>query len=171
MSLPDSVATGVLAFSSACSMSSGGSSFRNCDGWQGINWPYFFPAAAMAEGQCLHRPGDGHIKQPALFVQGALRLWSANAEEQACLRGLPQTRAETPVLCNCCLVDEGDGVAGFFFFLLAFAVEGDSFRGTCSGARMRAVVGEPLLPMVAINSFKVANAIVSGIRDFFSPAA
>jgi len=42
MFFPDSAVTGCFAFSSACSTSSGGSSFRNGDGWHGRTWPYFF---------------------------------------------------------------------------------------------------------------------------------
>src|SRR5579872_1930758 len=43
--LPELTVTGWLAFSSASSTSSGGSSWRNCEGWQGSIWPYFLRAA------------------------------------------------------------------------------------------------------------------------------
>lgn len=56
MLLPDSDVTGCLAFSSACSTSSGGSSLRNGDGWQGRTWPYFFrPAQWLIESVCIAR--------------------------------------------------------------------------------------------------------------------
>ena len=97
--LPESGATGVLAFASACSTSSGGKSFRNCDGCEGNNLPVFLPAAAVANRQCLHGARDGHIKEPPLLVERVF-FFGTRVRQKPFLQTDDVARAETPGLCN-----------------------------------------------------------------------
>ena len=73
----------LTGFSTAgSSTSSGGSSLRKREGWQGISWPIFFAAGAMADDQRLHGARDGHVKQSPLFIQRAFDV-GARMRQQA----------------------------------------------------------------------------------------
>lgn len=95
----------------------------------------FLSPAAMADGQCLHRAGDRHVKEPPLFVERAFG-FRALVRQQAILHAddIDVRKLEALATVH---GDERHGIAARFVLFLAFGIEHDVFKKILQSLKQR----------------------------------
>ena len=121
MLLPELTVTGCLALFVGVLDEFFEQFLKELGGMAGEQLAVFLASGAMADVQGLLGAGDGHVKEPPFFIQGAFH-FGTRVRQQAFLQSDDKNMGKLQALATV-HGDQGHGVAGSLFFLLTFAVQ------------------------------------------------